>query len=208
MCPGADHDSAHHLPCPAGCRRRCYHDRCNHHVSIIFLPHTINLTDIPSSPNDVVSLRERSKYQGIIETVSVISNGCGPIIGGALSQYTSWRWAFWINLPLAALAMVITYFFLPLKPVHGDWRVKAKQVDYGGSALTIIAAILVMVSTLVMCGNVDLQSSCYSAGDQLGRCDVPMDVSASSGTPDHWDPHVRSLPWLGGQGCQDPYHSM
>jgi predicted MFS family arabinose efflux permease len=82
----------------------------------------------------------------LVELSFIIYNGLLRItLGGALAQYASWRWAFWLNLPLAALAMAITYWVLPLKSVHGDVRTKLKQVDYMGSFLTIAAAVLILV---------------------------------------------------------------
>jgi MFS family permease len=44
--------------------------------------------------SDVVSLKERGKYQGITGVVVVLSNSCGPIIGGLLTERVSWRWCF------------------------------------------------------------------------------------------------------------------
>ena len=50
--------------------------------------------------SDVVSLKERGKYQGITGVVVVLSNSCGPIIGGLLTERVSWRWCF-VSLLLA-----------------------------------------------------------------------------------------------------------
>jgi MFS family permease len=54
---------------------------------------------------DVVSARERGRYQGYISAVWAITSLCGPIVGGFMVQRISWRWIFWINLPIGALAM-------------------------------------------------------------------------------------------------------
>ena len=50
--------------------------------------------------SDVVSLKERGKYQGITGVVVVLSNSCGPIIGGLLTERVSWRWCFVSNTSL------------------------------------------------------------------------------------------------------------
>ncbi|KAF4624028.1 hypothetical protein G7Y89_g14147 [Cudoniella acicularis] len=55
--------------------------------------------------SDVVSLRDRGKYQGIFGAFVALANGVGPVIGGALVQH-DWRWIFRLNLPLTALAMI------------------------------------------------------------------------------------------------------
>lgn len=58
---------------------------------------------------DLVPLRERGKFMGFIFAIYVISTTIGPLIGGAFAIYVTWRWIFYLNLPLAGvtLAMVI-----------------------------------------------------------------------------------------------------
>lgn len=74
--------------------------------------------------SDVVPLRERGKYQGILGAVVAIANGIGPVIGGALSSKSreSWRWIFRLNLPLTLLTTAGVLFFMPLKKVEGNWK--------------------------------------------------------------------------------------
>lgn len=51
-------------------------------------------------------------------------------------------------LPLTALAALVTWKFLPLKPVVGDWKAKAAALDYLGAVLTFIATTLLVVSSI------------------------------------------------------------
>jgi EmrB/QacA subfamily drug resistance transporter len=80
---------------------------------------------------DVVSPRERGRYQGYMAGTWAIASILGPIIGGWVTQNSSWRWIFWINLPFSALALLLVYRALSLLRVK---RVEAK-IDYLGAAL-------------------------------------------------------------------------
>ncbi|KAF7136999.1 hypothetical protein CNMCM5793_006750 [Aspergillus hiratsukae] len=91
--------------------------------------------------SDVVPLRERGKYQGILGAVVALANGIGPVIGGALASASieneSWRWIFRLNLPLTALTTLCVFFFMPLRKVSGAWKVKLAAVDFVGAALAL-----------------------------------------------------------------------
>ncbi|KAB8260355.1 major facilitator superfamily domain-containing protein [Aspergillus pseudonomiae] len=89
--------------------------------------------------SDVVPLRERGKYQGILGAVVAIANGIGPVIGGALSSINedSWRWIFRLNLPLTAITTLCVLFFMPLRKVTGDWKMKLKAIDFVGAFLAL-----------------------------------------------------------------------
>lgn len=89
--------------------------------------------------SDVVPLRERGKYQGILGAVVAIANGIGPVIGGALASISpgSWRWIFRLNLPLTVITTLCVAFFMPLRKVVGDWKVKLKAIDFAGAAIAL-----------------------------------------------------------------------
>ncbi|KAF8125652.1 major facilitator superfamily domain-containing protein [Boletus edulis] len=70
--------------------------------------------------SDIVSLRDRGKYQGIISGAIALGYAIGPPIGGALAQRVTWRWCFWVTLPISLFAICVVYFVLPLKQeAHG-----------------------------------------------------------------------------------------
>ncbi|CEJ82362.1 Putative MFS general substrate transporter [[Torrubiella] hemipterigena] len=104
--------------------------------------------------SDVVPLRERGKYQGILGAVVAIANGIGPVIGGALSSKSadSWRWIFRLNLPLTLLTTTGVLFFMPLKKVEGDWKLKLKAVDFFGILLAF-ASMTIFILGLLWGGN-------------------------------------------------------
>ncbi|GAA6027910.1 hypothetical protein JCM8097_001777 [Rhodosporidiobolus ruineniae] len=95
--------------------------------------------------SDIVSLKDRGKYQGITEITIMIGNGVGPVLGGVMAERLSWRWCFWINLPVAGASIVIIALFLPLKKVRGSAVEKLKKIDYGGAALTVSATVLLIL---------------------------------------------------------------
>lgn len=89
--------------------------------------------------SDVVPLRERGKYQGILGAVVALAYGIGPVIGGALASisHDSWRWIFRLNLPLTVVTTLAVSFFMPLRKVEGDLMAKVKAIDFLGVLLAL-----------------------------------------------------------------------
>ncbi|KAK4516866.1 uncharacterized protein ATC70_000192 [Mucor velutinosus] len=96
--------------------------------------------------SDLVPLEKRGTYQGIINAVFALSSVCGPLIGGSLTDYVSWRWNFYINLPIGAVAMLVLFFFLRLPTPHGKLMDKLKRVDYAGTVIVLAFATLFLLA--------------------------------------------------------------
>lgn len=92
---------------------------------------------------DVIPARERGKYMGIMGAVFAVSSVAGPLLGGWFTEGPGWRWAFWINLPLGALALAATIAFLKIpRPVLKE----KPKLDYLGMALISVATTAIVLT--------------------------------------------------------------
>jgi EmrB/QacA subfamily drug resistance transporter len=92
---------------------------------------------------DIVAPRERGRYMSYMMVVMMLATIGGPLLGGFITTAFSWRWIFYINIPVGGAALVYLIATLHV-PVH---RVKHK-VDYlGGTLLGVAATALILVAT-------------------------------------------------------------
>jgi len=92
---------------------------------------------------DIVSPRERGRYQGYTGAVFALSSVVGPLLGGLFTDELTWRWVFYINLPLGVLALIVTSAVLKL-----PYRRLEHRIDYLGSALMVSGvSCLLLVSS-------------------------------------------------------------
>lgn len=90
--------------------------------------------------SDIVPLKERGVWQGIINIVFASGAACGAPLGGAFADYLSWRWAFLFQVPLCllAFAVVVPYLNLPRKE-PADWRTNLRRIDFLGALFLVFA---------------------------------------------------------------------
>ncbi|WP_327161759.1 MFS transporter [Streptomyces zaomyceticus] len=93
---------------------------------------------------DLVSPRERGKYQGLFGAVFGTTSVLGPLLGGLFTQHLSWRWVFYINLPIGIVAL-----FVIAAVLHIPVRSTRHTIDYLGTFLIAsVATCLVLVASL------------------------------------------------------------
>ncbi|CEI89578.1 hypothetical protein RMCBS344292_03930 [Rhizopus microsporus] len=95
---------------------------------------------------DLVPLEKRASYQGIINAVFGVSSVCGPLIGGSFTDYVTWRWNFYINLPIGAVAMVMIFFFLYLPMPKEGFIAKLKRIDFVGTFIVLAFSTLFLLA--------------------------------------------------------------
>ena len=95
---------------------------------------------------DLVPLRERPKFISIIFTAYTIAVVLGPVIGGLLAQRVTWRWIFYLNLPVAGVALVLLAVVLRVQYTKDTMKNSLKRVDLAGNTLLITSVVSVLLA--------------------------------------------------------------
>jgi len=90
---------------------------------------------------DIVPLRKRGIYMGIVGAVFAFSSVIGPLVGGFFTDNISWRWAFYINVPIGVIAVIVISLFVNIPTPPGSMMEKIKRIDFLGTLLLVLTVV-------------------------------------------------------------------
>lgn len=97
--------------------------------------------------SDLVPLRQRGNFVAIILAVYGIGTTLGPFIGGVIIENTSWRWVFYINLPVGGVAFILLFLFLRVKWDRSTTAYeKLRRLDYIGNGILIASTVSILIA--------------------------------------------------------------
>src|SRR5260370_3705117 len=91
---------------------------------------------------DMITPRERGRYQAYMGTSWIVAGVAGPALGGVIAEYLHWSMIFWLNVPFGLIAGLLTYHAMKRLPRHE----RPHQLDIGGAALMIAPSTLLLIA--------------------------------------------------------------
>ncbi|KAF9873919.1 hypothetical protein CkaCkLH20_08653 [Colletotrichum karsti] len=119
--------------------------------------------------SDLFSLRDRGLYFGLVSIVWAVASGLGPVLGGVFTDRLTWRWCFWINLPIGSVVSVLIFFFLRLNTTKTSVREGLRSIDWAGT-------LLISGSVLMVLLGLDFGGNMYPWGSAVVMCLIVFGV--------------------------------
>lgn len=96
---------------------------------------------------DLLPLRERGKYLGMIISLVGLGAALGPLFGGLIVQYSSWPWVFYLNIPIGGVACIVLFAFLRVKSdTTPDYMQRLRRFDWIGNVLFVLSMVSILIS--------------------------------------------------------------
>ncbi|OMJ17654.1 putative MFS-type transporter YusP [Smittium culicis] len=96
--------------------------------------------------SETIPLKDRGKYMGMFGAVFGLSSIIGPLLGGLFTDKASWRWCFYINLPLGVVSLLSVVFIIKVKPPTGSIKDKLSRIDFFGLLLLVSALVMILLA--------------------------------------------------------------
>jgi EmrB/QacA subfamily drug resistance transporter len=106
---------------------------------------------------DIIPPRQRGRYQGYFGAVFAFASIIGPLLGGFLVDQASWRWVFYVNIPVGAVALVVVNRVLRLEDTK-----RQSKIDITGSVLVVSGVSLFLVGVQIAGGAAKLTPTAYA----------------------------------------------
>jgi EmrB/QacA subfamily drug resistance transporter len=100
------------------------------------------MVGVMATIGDLVPPRERGRYQGMIAGIMAIAMVAGPLVGGFITDHLSWRWAFYVNLPLGGIALLVLAVTMHLPKYRTEHR-----IDWLGAGLLALGITSIVLIT-------------------------------------------------------------
>ena len=94
---------------------------------------------------DLVPLRYRGNWIGVLGAMWAIGSVSGPVVGGSLAHDDTWPWIFYLNLPFIGVSFILVACFIRLQPLQLSWTEKLRRVDWVGSFVFVASTTSILV---------------------------------------------------------------
>jgi MFS family permease len=91
-----------------------------------------------------IPLHSRPKWQGVVGVIFGVSSITGPLLGGAFTTYVTWRWCFYLNLPLGAVVLIVIFLFLDISDqpkTPKSWAEKLRHLNLPGVLVLVLGVV-------------------------------------------------------------------
>ncbi|OOF92387.1 hypothetical protein ASPCADRAFT_175256 [Aspergillus carbonarius ITEM 5010] len=95
--------------------------------------------------SDIVTLKDRGKYQGILGAALGLGNVIGPFIAAAFVMDSTWRGFFWLISPLSACSIIVGYLLIPNNAQKGSFRKNVRRIDFYGILASSVGIIFLLI---------------------------------------------------------------